>query len=445
MTRPVLPNKSFFRTGAGESIILIGTQLFLLIAGLINQAQLAWLLGPEGRGAFAVCFLFASLTALFATFSTEDGIWHSLVSRRFELPTALGAAVLLIFVGSAIAATASFVLFEIRPDYMNNATESQFHLAAIIIPLVILVALFRFIFLGGRLYIDLAFMSFTQVFAIVAVTALLCGVLDYGIEGALIARGAGDGFFFLIGILRLHHRNLLKLSRPQWLHVKGLLSFGARYFPTRLTEFMNLQISLVILGFISDQFVIGIFAAILILADRSLILSEALNRVVSTRLSNEPANDMMKLATSLRVGFYGTLAVLVAVASIGGEIISVFLSAKFQDGAVLLWALIPAISGKSISLALAPYFRVQDRLELLSITGILCVAVNGFFCWWLYLEIGSLGTALALGVGIWSRALYLGWIYCRDNGITYVQLLCPTRHDVDLFVGYINAAIASKR
>ncbi len=80
--------------GGKETLIVFATQLWTLAVGLGTQSVLAWMLGPAGRGEYAVCMLFGGIFGVIFTFGTDRAAQYFVMSKEQSLSHAGSVAII---------------------------------------------------------------------------------------------------------------------------------------------------------------------------------------------------------------------------------------------------------------------------------------------------------------------------------------------------------------
>ena len=88
-TRPV---QGASTSGAQDIAVIFTTRLVLVIFGLLTQSVLAYTLLPAGRGAYAVCVLFASLLGVLFAPGVQHGAHYFVLTQRAGVSQAMSAA-----------------------------------------------------------------------------------------------------------------------------------------------------------------------------------------------------------------------------------------------------------------------------------------------------------------------------------------------------------------
>ena len=103
---PAKPNPA----GGRDAALVFATQAWVTVAGLICQSMLAYLLLPEGRGAYAVCVAFAHILGIFLTFGADQGAQFFSMTKQMSVAKCLLAALGLCLAGSALGMAAALPL-----------------------------------------------------------------------------------------------------------------------------------------------------------------------------------------------------------------------------------------------------------------------------------------------------------------------------------------------
>ena len=132
-----------------DTLITFSTQIITVILSIAAAIVIARVLGPEGKGAYALIFLVPALLALLGNLGigmanvyfggSEKHEWTKLASNSLVL--ALGVGVLL-----TVGFLAYFFIFE--PSFLREVEPRWLVLATLLVPLNLLMLYFRQILLG---------------------------------------------------------------------------------------------------------------------------------------------------------------------------------------------------------------------------------------------------------------------------------------------------------
>ena len=91
------------KTGLHDFSLTFTAKLVTIITVLGTQSCLAWFLGPEGRGSYAVCVIFAMVLSTFFVIGCDVASLYFVASGRFSISEGLTYTLIYGGIGSLLA------------------------------------------------------------------------------------------------------------------------------------------------------------------------------------------------------------------------------------------------------------------------------------------------------------------------------------------------------
>lgn len=330
---------------------LRGSAGILLVGQLIGNAGLfvsvlivARALGPEGRGVTAFVLVTAQVAAAVAGFGLSQASMV-LVAQRDHADALLSNLVVFVVVAAAIVAlvtcAALLIAADVRPRSVGTSEIFILGLACVAN------GLFRagedFLLGCGRLLtrgIVVALWSWLYVIVLVAlslghtldVAAVLASwAVCQAIAGCLLIGASWRA----VGVAPLDFSLLMRSLR-----------FGGRLWPGNLASFLNFRVDQVLMGFISTQATLGIYAVAVNASEPLLYLSSAvasaLTPVVARSRPDERDNRTQRAFRSLLIP---TAASIVAAGTIGPFLVPLVFGPAFAGSVGPFLLLLPGTVG----------------------------------------------------------------------------------------------------
>ena len=166
----------------------LGSRVASTVFAVAVQSCLAWFLGPEGRGAYAVCLVFASLIGIVFELGTDTAGAYMVASGRLSLSKGLIACMLLAG-GMGIAGMgAGALLLQLPLEYFTKADMSSFWISLLMIPLLLIYQSMMRLMTAIKRFDAYALFAFVYSFVSLASVVLLVHVMGWGVNGALWAQ-----------------------------------------------------------------------------------------------------------------------------------------------------------------------------------------------------------------------------------------------------------------
>lgn len=426
--------------GARDTAITFFTRLLVMGVSIGIQSALAWLLGPEGRGSYAVCILFASLLGVVFTMSTDRAGQYFLASGRLGVSEGVWATVFSVLVGSGVAVFAGAALMRSGVEFFSKAPASSFRIALALIPVNVLFNSLVLLLMGLRRFRWMSRIAALRVIIHLVGTLILVWGLKLGVNGALIAAMAGGTASVALAFRYLRSGYELAPTWPRPAHCRSLLSYGIRYFVANLSNQVQVRIGTIMLAWFVATSQIGLFATAAAMASRVLLIPNAIEGALLSRVAVDPVGRPALVAQIARVSGMICGSVLLVLALASRPLVAVLFSPSFLPAAVLLMIIAPGVFLRSGSKVLMPYFMGINRPAVCSWAVGLGAVVN-FVALLILLPVAGLaGAAWAMTLGYVTSSVILALAFRSAAGMGLAETWLPRREDAALLVNLFRHA-----
>ena len=414
-------------SGAGVQDVAISlvTRVGVLFSGVLIQSLLAYALLPDGRGEFAVCILFASMSGVLLTPGAEAGAQYLVMAKRITVSQAVAVSLLICVFATIIATVVSLPLISRDVGFFGKADDSSFYIAICLIPLVTFSNALRHQLAGLRRFKRLAVYSLIQTSANGLVLLLLVFVLRLRVEGALIAACAGNIVVSIACIGDLVRNKGLKWIVPSLRDVIEVVRYGLKYHIARIGSGVDARFGVLLLGLIAGRVEIGLFAVASGLMMRSIAIPNAVFVALLPRVSDHGDGNPTLVAFCSRT-VYGATGVAVALLVVlSRPLVQMLFSSEFLAIIPLIWIIAPGVwayTGASITIA---YFRATNRPGVCSWAVGCGLACNAIIVPLLYPIVGVRSAGWGMAVGLIVRSVVLLATFYRVTGMPFRSLLIP--------------------
>ena len=416
--------------GRQEVMILLATRVLVLGFSLATQSLLAYLLLPEGRGAYSLCVLFALLTGVAATPGSDRGSQYFVMSKRLSVSQGLSVGFTICLVGSLLGLAAALPLIHSGLPFFGNADTVSFYLALALIPLSTLMATTQRQLAGLRRFLSLAKFSLLRAGLVLASTACLVWGLGLGVNGAIGALALGQLAMITIGVLDLRRNFGLRFEMPSREGLDWVIRYGLREYVAKVGSGMQYRIGGLMLGFMAARGDIGLFAVGVGLVTQALMASRSVGTYLLPRVAADESGRPEHAAFCCRVSVWATAALLLMGASASVPLVPLLLSESFAPVVQLIWIMSVGIVAAAASEICAAYFLGTDRPQVASgaIWVGLCANVTLLFL--AYPAAGVMGAAWAMTGGLLARSLFLTHMFVRATRLPYSTILLLRPNDL---------------
>jgi O-antigen/teichoic acid export membrane protein len=351
----VAPALAHVRSSPGEGIALgAAARAGGLALGLLTAIVLARGLGVEGRGAFALCVLYAELTATLSSLGIHEAVaFHT--ARGTSPPEktlgsgtalALGTSLLGTLVTAALLASGALAL---PPEGAALAFAALLAVPALRLNHVLGA------FLRGRgEFRDFNLLQISRPIATLGLTLLLVGALGLGVGGALLGFVLAALLPAALGSFQARRGHAAPAFERN--SASAILRFGARAWPGTLAVVASRRLDFLLLSWFAAPADLGRYAVATQIAEVLLYFPSAAAMVLLPLAAREPrslpveARSWLARSGAIHLG-------LCAAAALGGILLarpmlgSVFGPGFEEAAAPLLW-LLPGVACAGVSLLL---------------------------------------------------------------------------------------------
>lgn len=418
------------KSGASDTALALGSRVGVLLFSLAIQSTLAWALGPDGRGSYAVCLLFATILATAFTFGVDRAGQYFSASGKMDVADSVRAMIVALVVGSVLAALLGRAMLELDLSFFGKADRSSFYVALVVVPFIAIQNSLVMILIGMRRMVAMAIVSLTSVVVQLAAALILVLVLRLGVDGALWSIVVAELVTIAVAAAFLRREGWLTTGRTTWSQLTRLLGYGIRYYVAKLSTMVHFRIGTLILAFFVPPMEIGLFAAASQLVARVTIVSKSVEMALFSRIAVDREGRPDLVASSARVTMLAAAALLGFITALSWPIVMILLSPQFARSVPLIWIIAPGILVRSGSNVLMTYFMGTNRPAICSWSVGLGMLANFLAILVLLPVLGLAGAAWAMTIGYAVSGAILMEAFRRSTGMTLLSTWWPRRDDI---------------
>lgn len=404
------------RDGERDTVVSFASKLAVLALSVAIQSSLAWLLRPEGRGSYAVALLYGSVLATIFGFGADRAGQYFVASGGMKRSHGVWATIAALLVGSAVGIVVGRALMTLDLSFFDKAARGSFYIGLALVPFAALGNAFIFLFVGLNRIREMAIVSVVNVAVQFAVGVFLIVVLRMGVNGALLAVVFSNAAAIALSLWYLHRLDSLERVPFSELKLGQLFSYGARYQIAGLGNMANFRVGTMILALFATPVEIGLFAAISGLVTRVLMIPDAIETALFSRVAGDPAGRPDLVGEAARVSAIASGASLLVLALLARPLVWLLLSPEFLPGLKLLWILVPGVFLRATSKVLMSYFMGTNRPAICSWSVGIGALANLAALFILIPAIGFSGAAWAMTLGYVVSSAILIEVFRRVAG-----------------------------
>lgn len=416
-------------TGGRDTAILFAARGGMLVFGLAIQLLLAWTLLPEGRGAYAVCVVFAGLLGLACTPGAHSGAQYFVMTRQASVSQGVSVALAICVVGSAAAAVIAVPLIHGGLPLFDGVETHALHLALALVPFLMFGGAVEYQLIGLRRFARLAVFVVLRAAANVLLLVALVWALDLGVGGSLAAYAASQLLFIAVVLGDLRRHGGLTPELPARKELAGVLGYGIRHHVAGLGERFGPRAGVLVLGLFAAPAEIGLFAVAGTPMLYLNVIADTVGSALLPRIAGEAGERVALVALSLRVVLWSTAAALAVALAVCSPLVGLALPGGFAPIVPMLWIMAPGVLARAACGIFQTYFVGSDRPGVCSWAVWLGLSLNFAALILLYPELGVRAAAWSLTLGMSMRCLLLAILYRRATGTRWSLLWAPQRGD----------------
>ena len=425
-TRPV---QGASTSGAQDIAAIFATRLVLVVFGLLTQSVLAYTLLPAGRGAYAVCVLFASLLGVLFAPGVQHGAHYFVLTQRAGVSQGVSAALAVCLAGTGVAVALALPLIQSDIAFFHKAETRAFYLALVLIPLTAFSLSVEHQFAALRRFGRLAVFSLLRGGAQALALVFLVWNQGLGVNGALVAFAAGHCVMIAVGLRDLRRHCGLVPEMPRRSSLRRILGYGLKNHVARIADSIEWQLGALVLGLIASRAEVGLFAAASVLMFRFSMISYVVARALLPRITGVETVRPELVARCLRLVGWTTAAALAGFIALSTPLVRLLLSDAFLPAVPLIRIIAPGVLACAVSGVFEVYFMSVNRPQVCSWAACLGLGVHLGALFLLYPTLGMAAAAWALTLSYTGRCLFLAIMYRRTTQTTWQALWRPRRDD----------------
>lgn len=421
----------FFR----NTVVTFLAQVLMLLFAFATSVVIARVLGPAGRGEFALVNTVARLVALVSNVGISAATIYYLNQDKTQRPLITTTA-LLLQLGLTLVAT--LVTFGLMPWLVAVVLQSQISqtvalLTLVLIPLTALSIAINNVLVGLNQINAFNYARIIAAGAQFLLVVLLVVLLSLGVTGALIATGLS--LLLAIGYVgtRLHvllPRLRLQISQ-QWSRI--LASYGVKTWIGNILQYFNYRLDFFIVNLFTGVSGVGLYAVTVTLAEFIWYIPNAVTTVLFPRTAADQQQARQFTPFVARTTLLFTSLVALGLGVVGQPLIVLCFGAEFRAAFMPLLLLLPGVVFLGTGKVLASDLAGQGKPQYGSWAATLALIVTIIFDLLLIPRSGIAGAALASTLSYILSFLVLLVLYIRESENTIRSVLLIQARDWPIY------------
>ena len=415
---------------SGKVVGLFGGQLFRLVIGVVNGVVLARLLGPAGKGDYALIILIPStmmvllqlgLPEAFAYYAAR-GQTIGIIRKTFALTVLLCSAAFAVL----------FLILPVLQDAILHGIELPLVLTGLLVLPLALHATFTTGVITGRQGVRwLVGVKVTTALVTLVLLIVILGGLGAAVFGALIVfvlTSSVQAVGMTIGARRVSDATPARKS----VSYRQLFSYGLPQYVGTLTTHFSYRIDTYLIAFmlLAPSEPLGFYSMAVTLAEMVFIFPSAVQTIFFPHVAGSSRVDADRQVPQVsRITLLVSMLAAVLVLC-GGAALFRFVLPAFADSMAPLLVLLPAVVALSVGNVTAGYVTGIGRPGISSAIGVVAFVVNVVANVLLIPRLGIVGAASASLVSYTVSSLLMTAAAARFAGHRIWLFWIPRPDDV---------------
>lgn len=410
-----------------DSIITFFSSGVNFLIGILSSIVIARLVGPEGKGTYALVMLIPTMAYTVGNFGINQSVTYHIAREKNNrlkiLSLGLKAAVA---IGLILYLTLRFTMPWWHKYYITVPVE----LFQIALPLVFILVIYQFLefALLGTGRVDL--------FNISIILGLLAGIAALGLaivlpgdrlENITICSVSAPIIAILISSLFLwRSRSLTYNSEKSQVSARQFLTFGGITQITVISQFLSYRLDQFLLPAIIGTEALGIYTIAVALTERVWMISAAMQTSLMPRIPSSSKEAGVDITIrSLKHTIIITTIVVFGLASLGYFVIKLLFGAAFESAYVPMLIMLPGTYFIAIWKILGTFFISTNRPKFNAVIAVISMPINLCLNLILIPRLGIIGAAASSSFSYCITGLLVIYLFRRTTGLGLKEILVP--------------------
>ena len=416
-------------SGIRDFSTVFSSRLITLCAQLGIQSCLAWFLGPEDRGSYAVCLMYSSLLSLILIINFDDAGVYFISSKRINLSQGITYTLIYGGAGSVLAIGVGLVLMKLPLAIFEKATPTAFYLALASIPCSLFSMTFMRLLTAVHQFGWYAAMMVGNILIHLIFTILFVWVFAWSVNGAISAIPVTSILVIAVTLIFLRWKYKITLVKLPLRLFRDILHYGARYHLGKISSTMYLYVGTLILASLTTKEQVGWFDVAIKLTAQIMLIPNALITILMPRVAGDKQGKAHLIAQCARLTGLICAGLSLILAVLAKPIVSFLFSPEFLPSVLLIQTIAIGVAIRCGCKVFDSYLLGTDHPGSLSISNAAGTVTNFTILLVLLPYIGLIAAGVSVTVGFCMSSSLLTFLFLKYSRLKPTQLLRFRRTD----------------
>ncbi|MDZ7743374.1 MAG: flippase [Bacteroidota bacterium] len=424
-----MARKNLFRDIAG----VFSSNVFALINALVVSIILTRVLGPEGFGIYSAIIVIPMVVIALSQLGIRASAIYHIGHDKENIDKNISGIMMLLLMTSLVGIILASLAFLITDT--QDYSLLMMLLAVLFIPMHLTSLFTGGVFLGKEEIARANFIRWFPVLMDLIFVLIFVVLLQWRIEGALLAIFSG---YFVIAIWSLLTLSRDHIIRPHFLKpvIIPLVRMGIVFALAVFIIQLNYRIDVLILKSLKGPEEVGFYALGVSIAEALWQLPLAVGIVVMSRTANTTDHRLMNETTARLLRLSLIVGVLAAIILfwLAPWIIPFIWTEDFMPSAEILRFILPGILFMSVFRIISSRLSGMGKPQIAIYVFLPSLLLNVILNYWWIPEHGSMGAVMATNVSYIIGALVFLWVYARIVDMPLARIFTYHKSDFN-FIG----------
>ena len=422
--------------------ITFTTRILNLLIGIVVSIMLARLLGPEGRGIYALAILIPSFAVIFTNWGITSASVYYLGKKKYPPQLVAGNNIVfntILSVGAIIIMGIILIFF--KNSFFTGVPTNAIVLVLLAIPFLKLSSTLNYINLGIHRYFVYNILSLVGVIVQIIIFLILVLTSSFSLLPVIITYLISSFVVFLITFIVLKQHLKKFYYRINKDYLKDTFNYGSKAFLGSIISFFHLRIDQLIINYFLNPIAVGFYAVAVGLTERLWLLAESTSVILFPKISSETDEEAKKNFTPVVCRNILLLTVIGALTLflLGRWLILLLYSADFLDALLPFQILLLGTISVSGSKILANDIAGRGKPIINTYINITSLIVNVILNIIFIPRYGISGAAYATTISYTLVFLIRVFIYARISGNKVWDIVFIKMKDWQLYKDFIKS------
>jgi O-antigen/teichoic acid export membrane protein len=408
-------------------------RIIALIASIALSIVIARVLGPTGKGVYAMIFLISSLLYLLGSFGIDTANTYFTGKKSFKLKFLVSNS---LFFGlcNGIGLILIFLLFYyfFGNLFFKGINPSFIYLVLITVPFTLITNYLAGILLGKQKIKELNWiMVFTSLANLVGVVLLLL-IFKKGILSLILLSILISIINSLISISLVSKFAKIKFSfYPK--AFKLCFNFGIKGYLADIIMFLNYRLDMVLVNFFMNITQVGFYSLAVNIAEMMWYLPKSIFTVLFSEVASQKGNSGELTARVCRINTFILILLSISVILFARLGIKILYGSNFLPSLLPLLLLIPGIIFIGMISPIAGYRIGIGQIKYAPKINIITLIINISLNLILIPKLGISGAAIATSISYLGTNIMESYLFKKFSGISWKDTFVIKKGDFIFF------------